>query len=437
MILEGLRDITRVDVDDPDARRRTENYIRFCIVGAVVSTPAYVLALVSKNALEVALSLGITTGVIATFMVGIALARRGFTDWIASFNGLLGAAFFIGWSYASGTYNDLIYFPIAFSLAPLSVVGRRAFVIYVTLLVSMYALRIGADPPQDIAVLTVVTAATLFGASMALVTIQNFTTRTYLERSLDAQRIAQERLAALEEASRGRDIFLANITHELRTPLNAIIGYAELLDEELEDDEVGIDRDSVRTDLSKIGRSGSHLKQLIDDLLDLSRLRAGEVPIQPVDFGVRAVLVEAEQAARAIARAQDTEIELALADGLESFSSDRRLVLQILHNLVGNAVKFTREGTVRISASIDEEALVLEVRDDGIGMTEEELGRVRAEFAQASIEVSREYGGTGLGLSIIERLVDALGGSFTLESEKGQGTTATVILPQLLSTGSE
>jgi signal transduction histidine kinase len=239
-----------------------------------------------------------------------------------------------------------------------------------------------------------------------------------------ARQLAEARDAALK-ASRVKSEFLANMSHELRTPLNAIIGFSEMLSAET----LGALPQHYRTYAQYIRTSGVMLLDLINDLLDLSRIEAGQYELEEVDAAVAPAL--AECLAIVTADAQRKGLLLSLDPGPPDLTVhvDLRAFKQVVLNLLSNAVKFTDSGSVSISAKVDAGALVLTVIDTGIGIEPEILPRLFEPFHQGHAGLSRKYGGSGLGLSICRNLVELHGGQITLTSKPKAGTTVTVRLP--------
>ncbi len=230
-----------------------------------------------------------------------------------------------------------------------------------------------------------------------------------------------------EEANQAKSRFLANMSHELRTPLNAIIGYSEMLQEEAEDD----GHDGYVPDLQKIHTAGRHLLALINDILDLSKIEAGKTELYLERFDLGELLTEVAATAEPLVRKNGNRLELEIEE-TGSMTGDVTKTRQILLNLLSNASKFTEGGRIRLSARPDPAeplGVVIRVADEGIGMTEEQLGRLFTAFGQAEASTSKKYGGTGLGLVISQRFARMLGGDITVESEPGVGTTFTVRLP--------
>lgn len=225
--------------------------------------------------------------------------------------------------------------------------------------------------------------------------------------------------AAERRANQAKSDFLANMSHELRTPLNAMLGYTELVAEEVAE----LDAPGVIGDLQRIGRSGDHLLQLVNDILDLSKIEAGrmELTLEPVELEplVNATL----DALGPVLGARGNTVETELAAVV--VSADVVRLQQCLSNLLANAAKFTEGGRITVRVRDDG----IEVEDTGIGMTPEQLERVFDPFAQAEATTARQFGGTGLGLAIVERLIVRMGGSIEARSELGRGTCFRLCLP--------
>ena len=229
-----------------------------------------------------------------------------------------------------------------------------------------------------------------------------------------------------EEASRAKTMFLANMTHEIRTPMTAILGSAELLNDEAC---TPAERDGH---IEVIQRSGEHLLALINDVLDLSKIEAGKVEIEPVTGAPARIVAEVLAMLQHRARLRG----LVLGEHFETPIPARAIfdptrLRQVLVNLVGNALKFTHEGGVRVALAFDEPRCELTIRviDTGIGMTGTQIDRLFDAFTQADGSTSRRYGGTGLGLAISRRLTRLMGGELEVESAEGRGSVFTVRLP--------
>ena len=232
-----------------------------------------------------------------------------------------------------------------------------------------------------------------------------------------------------EAANTAKSQFLASMSHELRTPLNAIIGYSEMLEEEAA--EAG--QETFVPDLQKIRSAGRHLLSLINDILDLSKIEAGKLELFLEGFDVRATIEDVATTVTPLVEKNANRLEVRCAVDLGAMHADLTRTRQVLLNLLSNACKFTKQGTITLEAAREAapggEWLVFRVRDSGIGMTAEQMGRLFEAFSQADASTTRNYGGTGLGLAITRRFCRMMGGDVTVESEPGRGSTFTVRLP--------
>ncbi|HVX87689.1 MAG TPA: response regulator [Gemmatimonadales bacterium] len=235
-----------------------------------------------------------------------------------------------------------------------------------------------------------------------------------------------------ESANQAKSRFLANMSHELRTPLNAIIGYSEMLKEDAE--ERG--QAEQAADLEKIRSSGRHLLALINDVLDLSKIEAGKMELYLETFDVRVLVEEVQTTIRPLIAQNGNTLEVVVDDGVGPLRADLTKVRQILLNLLSNATKFTDKGKLRLSVERRGSTrwkghdLLFHVRDQGIGMTPEQQGRLFEAFQQAEASTTRRFGGTGLGLAITRRFCEMMGGTITVESTPGVGSTFTITLPE-------
>ncbi|HEX2824969.1 MAG TPA: response regulator [Burkholderiales bacterium] len=233
----------------------------------------------------------------------------------------------------------------------------------------------------------------------------------------------------LEAISRHKSQFLANMSHELRTPMNAIIGVTEMLLEDAPD----LGRDDEIEPLERILRAARHLLALINDILDLSKIEAGKMDLHPEHFTIAPLIEEIAATVQPMAQKNGNEVHVECSADIGEMHADVTRVRQTLLNLASNAVKFTEKGHIHITAERKHasggDRIVFKVRDTGIGMTPEQLGRLFQDFEQADASTTRRYGGTGLGLAISRRFCRMMGGDITVESTPGVGSTFTIELP--------
>jgi signal transduction histidine kinase len=237
---------------------------------------------------------------------------------------------------------------------------------------------------------------------------------------------------AAESANRTKSQFLANMSHELRTPLNAVIGYSEMLREEAQD----LALDSFVPDLEKIGAAGRHLLALINDILDLSKIEAGKMELFLEDFAVDDAVREVAATVRPLVEKNGNRLQVECPDDIGTMHADLTKVRQSLFNLLSNAAKFTRQGTITLSIARerkeDRDWIVMRVADTGIGMSPEQQARLFEPFTQADASTTRQFGGTGLGLAITRRFCRMMGGDIEVGSEPGKGSMFTVCLPAVV-----
>jgi adenylate cyclase len=241
-------------------------------------------------------------------------------------------------------------------------------------------------------------------------------------------RLADARDQAMQ-ATVAKSRFLANMSHELRTPLNAVIGITEMLVEDAED----AGQQSLIEPLHRISRAGKHLLELINEVLDLSKIEAGKLELHDEDIQVGTLVGDLVGAAQPLAAKNGNRLVVECPSETGIMRADQTRLRQIVLNLLSNACKFTEKGTVSLTVSRHrengEQWIKFRVSDTGIGMTPEQLGKLFQEFTQADSSTTRKYGGTGLGLAITDRLCKMLGGDIAVESKPGAGTTFTVTLP--------
>lgn len=232
----------------------------------------------------------------------------------------------------------------------------------------------------------------------------------------------------LEQASAAKSQFLANMSHEFRTPLNAILGYTNMLLQGVS----GELSASQKRNLTRIDSNGRHLLEVINEILDITRIEAGRMPLHLSDFALPELLQEVMAEMDPIIARSRLSVSTSLADKLPVAHSDRQKVKQIVLNLLSNALKFTHEGSVSVSAEYQAatSTFAIAVADTGIGIDTAYQEKIFEDFQQVDSSPTRAYGGTGLGLSICRRLATMLGGRVTLQSTPGQGSTFTLHFPR-------
>ena len=260
-----------------------------------------------------------------------------------------------------------------------------------------------------------------------------------IERQRIMEKLRQATKAA-DAANRAKSSFLANMSHELRTPLNAIIGYSEMLQEEAED----TSQDGFVLDLKTIQAAGRHLLELINSVLDLSKIEAGKMELYLETFDVAAMIQDVVTVVQPLLAKNANQLQVRCEESIGRMSTDLTKLRQSVLNLLSNACKFTERGTIHLevtreAASQGDESdwITLSVRDTGIGMTADQLARIFQPFTQAEAGTSRQFGGTGLGLSITQSFCHIMGGDISVESTPGEGTIFRMRLPVNIAAGQE
>lgn len=262
------------------------------------------------------------------------------------------------------------------------------------------------------------------GGVCTCILVRDITERTRIENEIrEAKELA-------EEANQMKSDFLANMSHELRTPLNAIIGYSEILQEDAHD----MGQPTFVSDLRKIHSAGKHLLQLINDILDLSKIEAGKMDLYIEEFEVKNLIDDIKTIIQPLMEKNHNRFEIKSELFYKTVRSDVTKLKQILFNLLSNAAKFTRNGLITLTiknylAGDEQERILFSVSDTGIGLTQEQIGKLFESFTQADASTTRKYGGTGLGLAISRRFCQMLGGDITVSSVILEGSTFTIDLP--------
>nr|WP_321468718.1 ATP-binding protein [uncultured Desulfobulbus sp.] len=236
----------------------------------------------------------------------------------------------------------------------------------------------------------------------------------------------QQAMKKAQEADRIKSAFLATMSHELRTPLNSIIGFTGILIQEL----AGPLNEEQHKQLAMVQKSSRHLLSLINDVLDISKIEAGQLELSLAPFVLSASLDKALALVAPLAEQKALKLQVDIDPGIGMITTDKRRLEQVLINLLNNAIKFTDEGSVSLLCRLQGDQYCLEISDTGIGMRPEELQSIFQPFQQVETGLSRQHEGTGLGLAICKRLVARMGGSIGVTSELGTGSRFTVLLPR-------
>lgn len=323
---------------------------------------------------------------------------------------------------------------------------RRYFIYVVLVIFVPYILIIlSLSPNEDDIAHLVVIAFFINGTVTVLWVIQFFreklrikeiTSRLELNSEIEKRKEAENDLIDARDqalqASQAKSTFLANMSHELRTPLNAIIGYSELL----QDSAIEDDNKIYIKDLKKIDSAGKNLLELINGVLDISKIEAGQMELAIEKFYLSQLIQNVESTLLPIINKNENDFNIECPIDIGMMKSDETKLRQILYNLGSNAAKFTKNGIVTLIISkvtvCKQEWIRFDMCDNGIGMTAEQVTKVFNAFTQADSGTTKKFGGTGLGLSICKRFCEMLGGDVFLKSKKGHGSTFTVLIPRYL-----
>jgi PAS domain S-box-containing protein len=246
------------------------------------------------------------------------------------------------------------------------------------------------------------------------------------ERKQAEEKMLQAKMAA-EAANRAKTTFIVNMSHELRTPLNAVIGFSELLLSET----VGPLNEKQKRYTENISKSGNHLLDVINDVLDISRLELGNIELYYETVDIPGVIEEVQRVLSPLSAEKNISIESNIEKDLKTIIADRVKIKQILYNILNNAIKFSSEnGKVNISAELKEDTVEISIKDEGIGIHESDYERVFHPFVQIDESISRKYGGVGLGLALVKRFVELHGGKVWVDAIPGKGSTFTFRIPK-------
>jgi signal transduction histidine kinase len=434
-----------------EERRRHFNVVTYPIV-RLVGFQLLIIVLLGHNFEKLAAG---AWGPVAAYIV-IAEAYCALTWWalvkwvdrIKAFD--LGLAFltadlflWTGAVYVSGGHTSWMFFLLALRVADQSFVSFRraaafahlAPVSYIVMLVYQQTVdHVAVEWRNALAQLLLLYLSSLY----LLMSGRN--AEKLRERTTQAVRLARDSIHQLQErsnqlakakeeaeaASVAKSQFLANMSHELKTPLNAIIGYSEMLIEDPDADEA-----SRRADLEKIRLSGQHLLGLINEVLELARLESGKSNVSLEEIDVATLAQEAAVGLQAVAQKNKNVMEVSCQRNLAPMLTDAVKLRQILMNLLGNALKFTEGGRVRLEVRTteDDTALTFRVSDTGMGMSETQIVRLFQPFTQGDGSATRKHGGAALGLTLTKRYCEMLGGPLAVESKPQAGTIFTVTLP--------
>ena len=257
------------------------------------------------------------------------------------------------------------------------------------------------------------------------------TERELLRQSEELKKLNLELKAKnekLEEINRLKSQFVSNVSHELRTPLNGVLGYAELL----RDGVYGSVNDEQRKALQNILTSGNHLLDLINEILDFSKLQNGNMNLYPEPCLVNNIVEAVRATVEPMVRNLPLELTFHIEENLPPIYVDSRKLYQVFMNIVGNAVKFTHKGEIEVRAGLKNNEVLFSVRDTGIGIARDNIPLIFEEFRQLDGSITRKYGGAGIGLSLAKRLVELHGGQIWVDSELGKGSTFYFTIPAVL-----
>ncbi|MDC0717353.1 sensor histidine kinase [Nannocystis bainbridge] len=433
---------------DPVTHRRSQLALGILganlVVGGALLIP---LAMIREPELR-RIALVNTTGSLLLMLLGVLFMRRG-SLWLTG--NWICAILYAGFLFATWTGGGVrAPFTICLTLLPMLagiISGRRSGLawglITVATLTAVYvAQATGVELPEvnDPEITVLLAFGAIAGNAVLITWMTSFSEATKEAAIVQIEQASAQLASAVQEEEKARhaadqaiaanaakSAFLATMSHELRTPLNAILGYSELVVDELRDR--GGNEDLI-DDIRKVHASGRHLLGLITDVLDLTRIEASRLELSPTEFDPARLLREVAEIFIPLALRNNDVLTLDLADDLGPVHHDATRVRQVVINLVGNAIKFTRDGTVTVRLRGDPDNFEVFVEDTGIGIPIDKIERIFEPFTQVDASSTRRYEGTGLGLAVCRRLVSLMGGAIEVRSSVGRGSSFTVRLPR-------
>lgn len=425
------RRLFAVRSQDEDVVRRARSFIALCCAFATIAVLLLIPIGLADPAGDLAMSFAVMAVVIANYVLGAVMARRGWVDLagvVVSANLSLSVSGAILFHFRA--LNDGIWFlALSVIISGLALRPRLIWgILGLDLVLTTCMLVVVPPDPQgpyhnlgkllilDGLLITTAIAAYIDATRSRDLFLRQ--SRAFRELTLASQRA--------ELANRAKSVFLANMSHELRTPLNAIIGFAEMLQEDADDP-------AARADLGKIRGAGLHLVAIISDILDLSKIEAGKLVLRAGPLDLDGFLDGLGELAAPLAADRRNTFTLRREAGGTLVTDEVRL-RQALLNLLSNACKFTQDGAVTLEVrgrqQGGEDFVEFAVTDSGIGIAPQDLERIFMPFVQVDDSTTRRHGGTGLGLALTRELVGLLGGTISVASELGNGATFTITVPR-------
>lgn len=354
----------------------------------------------------------------------------------AGLNMLADVVVMTGAIYFTGGQASPLFALYVIEISVIALLSNRGttIVVFVQMLLAFGAMSIGihvgwlTQHPSPVQLDSLTTSHVLLHILFAalVLTLPTIYTSTILSSLRAKEEALERRTRELMAAGEQKSQFMANITHELRTPLHGISALVELLDEEV----YGPLTDRQRQACERIAHSAEGLERMVDELLLLAKAEAGKLEYHPSTIGVEEITDNVAASLRWMAELKRLTLDVDVAPGLPALETDRGKLLQILLNLVANAIKFTPEGgEIALSVRSDDDAVVFDVRDTGIGIPDEALPHIFDEFSQVDGSDERSHGGIGLGLALVKRLAALLAADVDVTSTYGQGSTFTLRVP--------